>query len=175
MPVEADPAVILLARHLHEVCASLPSDADLRQSCMTRIAELRNRPMLKTLVYRGVAHDEPAKRLFHSEGRAAMRRLAEALDLENGRFDIRSNKGGPAVSGEVTLHGEMLWVQLSLEPLGLDHEVCFRKVQGRDDHIGHRNCWASIGELLEPDRFAARIRRELRLPELAAQAPRLVA
>ena len=37
--------------------------------------------MLKTLALRGVAYDEPAKRLFHSEGRAALRRLAEALGL----------------------------------------------------------------------------------------------
>src|SRR3546814_10572374 len=92
-----------------------------------------------------------------------MRRLADALALDEGSFDIRSNKGGPAVSGEVTLHGEDVWVQLSLGLSGPDREVCFRKVQGRDDHLGDRNCWASIRELVDPGRFAARIRRELRL------------
>src|SRR3546814_7738569 len=55
-----------------------------------------------------------------------MRRLADALALDEGSFDIRSNKGGPAVSGEVTLHGEDVWVQLSLGLSGPDREVCFR-------------------------------------------------
>ena len=106
MGIESDPAVILLVRHLSRICETRPTDAELRRDCMARIAELRNRPMLKTLALRGVAYDEPAKRLFHSEGRTAMRRLAEALDLEDGSFDICSNKAGAAVSGEITLHGE---------------------------------------------------------------------
>ena len=131
--------------------------------------------MLKTLALRGVAYDEPAKRLFHSEGRSAMRRLAEALGLKEGSFDVRSNKAGPAVSGEITLHGETLWVQLSLGPFGPDREVCFRKVRDRQDHIGERNHWASVRELVEPDRFAARIRHDLNLPAGAPAAPRLVA
>ncbi|MAC57938.1 MAG: hypothetical protein CMH85_06615 [Novosphingobium sp.] len=172
---ETDPAVILLARHLALVLADRPADAELRRDCMARIADLRSRPMFKTLALRGVAYDEPAKRLFHSEGRSAMRRLAEALGLEDGSFDVRSNKAGPAVSGEITLHGETLWVQLSLGPFGPDREVCFRKVRDRQDHIGERNHWASVRELVEPDRFAARIRRDLNLPAGAPAAPRLVA
>lgn len=175
LDLESDPAVILLARHLGTVCEARTPDADLRRDCIARIADLRNRPVLKTLAYRGVAHDEPAKRLFHAEGRAALRRLADALAFDEGSFDIRSNKGGPAVSGEVTLHGEDLWVQLSLGRCGPGREVCFRKVRGRDDHVGDRNHWASIRELVEPDRFAARIRRELHLPTPQPIAPRLVA
>lgn len=172
---ETDPAVILLIRHLATVCAERPADADLRRDCMARIADLRNRPMLKTLVLRGVAYDQPAKRLFHSEGRSAMRRLAEALGLGERAFDIRSNKAGPALSGEITLHADTVWVQLSIGPFGPGREVCFRKVCSRQDHIGERNCWASINELLEPDRFAARIRHELRLAAPAPAEPRLVA
>lgn len=175
LELEKDPAVILLARHLGIVCATRGSDTDLRRDCIARIAALRNQPVLKTLAYRGVAHDEPAKRLFHSQGRAAMRRLADALALDEGSFDIRSSKGGPAVSGEVTLHGQVIWVQLSLDIGGPDREVCFRKVRGRNDHLGDRNLWASIRELMDPDRFAARIHRELRLPTAEPEAPRLVA
>ncbi len=173
--VETDPAVILLVRHLSQVCADRPADAELRRDCMARIADLRNRPMLKTLALRGVAYDETAKKLFHSEGRAALRRLAEALSLDEGSFDIRSNKAGPAVSGEITLHADMLWVQFSLGPFGPDREVCFRRVRDRQDYIGERNHWASVRELVEPDRFAARIRRDLNLPAAAPAAPRLVA
>lgn len=171
---EADPAVILLVRHLQAVCGDQPTDAALRLDCMQRIAELRRQPVLKTLAYRGVAYDEAAKRLFHSEGRAALRRLADALGLADESYDIRSNKAGAAVSGEVTLHGEELWVQLSLGIYGPGREICFRKVRGRSDHLGDRNHWASVRELMQPDQFAARLRRELRL---ACETPdrRLVA
>src|SRR3546814_12922806 len=112
--LERDPAVILLARHLGTVCETRAPDADLRRDCIARIAELRNRPALKTLAYRGVAHDEHAKRLFHSEGRPAMRRLADALALDEGSFDIGSNKGCPAVSCAVTLQGQHGGEQLAI-------------------------------------------------------------
>ena len=113
---ETDPAVILLVRHLSAVCEDRPSSLELRRTCMDQIAEIRRTPVLRNLAYRGVSYDEAAKRLFHSEGRSAMRRLADALGLCDGTYDIRSNKGGPAVSGEITLHGEEAWVQLSWVP-----------------------------------------------------------
>lgn len=175
LPIETDPAVILLVRYLSVVCADRGDDADLRRACVERIAALRSRTVLKTLTLCGVAHGERTKRLFHSEGRAALRRLADALGLDSSAYGIRSDKGGPAVSGEVTLHADTLWVQLSIGPFGPDREVCFRKVQDRHDHIGERNYWASILELMEPERFAERIRRELRIPAPAALEPRLVA
>src|SRR3546814_6826918 len=78
---------------------------------MERIGDLRSKPALRTLALRGVAYDEPAKRLFHTEGRAALQVLAKALALGSGSFDVRSNKAGPAVSGAVTLHAEMLWAR----------------------------------------------------------------
>lgn len=172
---ESDPAVILLCRHLSAICADRGDDGSLRQICMQRIGELRSKPALRTLALRGVAYDEPAKRLFHSEGRASLARLAGALALDSGTFEIRSNKAGPAVSGEVTLHAEILWVQLSLGPFGPGREICFRRVQGRGDHNGERNHWASVSELLAPDNFAERIRRDLRLPCATPAEPHLVA
>ncbi|MFZ2979718.1 MAG: hypothetical protein WA085_01680 [Sphingobium sp.] len=172
---ESDPAVVLLARRLATVCEAKPADLALRRACLDAIAEIRRHPALKTLAYRGVAYDEPAKRVFHSEGRAAMRRLAEALSLAEGTYDVRSDKGGPAVSGDITLHGEEVWVRLSLGPLGADHEIAYRKVKGRGDHIGDRNRWASVRDLLAPDRFAARLQRELGLTIPAAEPSRLFA
>lgn len=172
---ESDPAVILLVRHLRVVCARAADDATLRRTCMDQISEIRRHPVLRTLAYRGVGYDEAAKRVFHAEGRAAMRRLAEALALDPGSYDIRSNKGGPAVSGEITLHGNEIWVRLSLDVFGPDHEVAFRQVRSRDDHCGDRNRWASINELLAPDRFASRLHRELRLSTPAGQPARLFA
>ena len=173
--VETDSAVILLTLHLAAVSADRADDAVLRQHCMTEIAELRRFPALRTLAYRGVAYDEAAKRVFHAEGRTAMRRLAEALCLDEGGYDIRTNKAGPAVSGEITLHGEEVWVQLSLSALGPDNEIVYRRVRGRSDHLGDRNRRASVRDLLAPDSFAARIRTELALTPPVAEPARLFA
>lgn len=172
---EVDPAVVLLVRHLAVVCEPRPAEMALRRACMEEIAEIRRHPALRALAYRGVSFDEAAKRVFHHEGRQAMRRLAEALGLDPGSYDVRSDKGGVAISGDITLHGEEVWVRLSLGPFGPDHEVAFRKVRGRDDHCGDRNRWASIQELLAPDRFAERLRRELRLSPAPATCARLFA
>ena len=50
---------------------------------------------------------------FHRDGRRFLRALASELWLARGSFDVRSNEGGIAVSGEVTLHSDTLYVQLS--------------------------------------------------------------
>lgn len=173
--MESDPAVVLLVRHLGVVCESRPDSMALRRSCMDQIAEIHRYPVLRTLAYRGVSYDEAAKRTFHTEGRIAMRRLAEALGLEAGAYEIRSNKGGPAVSGEITLHGDEVYVQLSLGGLGHDREVLYRRVRDRSDYCGERNHFASVNALLAPDRFAALLRRDLRLSPPVGHSDRLFA
>jgi hypothetical protein len=174
--IETDPAVLLLARHLGGIAtADRPSAVQLRSACMDAVAELKRRPALLVLAQRGVAYDVPAKRAFHADGRRAMRRLAEALGLEEGAFDIRAAPGGAAVSGEITLHADEVWVQLSLDCRSPECEVLYRRVHGRRDHLGDRNHWASVRDLLAPDRFAARLRRELALSPAADRPQRLVA
>lgn len=70
---ETDPAVLMLARHLGAVAtANGRSDAALRQDCMAAISDLRRKPMLVTLAYRGVAFDANPKRAFPSEARKAL-------------------------------------------------------------------------------------------------------
>lgn len=172
---ETDPAVVLLVRHLARVTEGRPDTVTLRQACMDRIAALRRFPELQVLAIRGVAHDEPAKARFHADGRAAMRRLADALGLDPSLYDIRSNRAGPAVSGEVTLHGEEVWVQLSLGAMGPDNEVCYRRVRDRHDHCGKRNHWTSVCALFAPDRFAATLRQGLGLLPAAIEPVRLFA
>ncbi|HET6525045.1 hypothetical protein [Sphingopyxis sp.] len=174
-PDETDPAVLLLARHLGAVAgAAGGDDAALRRACMDRIADMRSKSTLVVLAHRGVSYDEQAKKLFHSDGRKALKRLAEALRIEDGSYDLRSNKGGIAVSGEIILHGEEIYVQLGLG-IGSGHEVMFRRVAGRKDYCGDRNHWAAVGELLVPERLAARIRRELHLVDPGTPLMRLVA
>jgi len=175
-PHDRDPAVILLARHLGTIASRIEhSDVELRRACMDAIADLRRKPALIALAHKGVAYDEQAKKLFHSDGRKALKRLAGALRLAEGSYDLRSNKGGIAVSGEVTLHGEEVYVQLSLGCMGRGREVMFRRVAGRKDYCGDRNHWADVAELIAPDTFAARIRRDLHLSQSDAAAALLVA
>lgn len=175
-PQDSDPAVILLARHLGAIASeSGDSDLQLRRACMDAIADIRRKPALIALAHKGVAYDERAKKLFHSDGRKALRALADALGLSEDSYDIRSNRGGIAVSGEVTLHGDSIYVQLSLGAMGAGREVLFRKVAGRKDHVGDGNNWASVQELIHPSQFAARIRRELHLPHSDTAATLLVA
>ncbi len=173
--LESDPAVTLLARHFGAVTADRPDDGVLKRRCVDAVGEIRRHPALVTLALRGVAYDAAAKALFHADGRKAMRRLADALGLLPADYDLRSNQGGSAVSGEITLHGEEVWVSLGLGALGAGHEVCFRRVRGRRDHHGDRNRWASIRELLAPDRLASRISQELALTPAAADHGRLFA
>lgn len=175
-PRESDPAVVLLARHLGTLAAQIDRpNVELRRACMDAIADLRRKPALVALAHKGVAYDERAKKLFLSDGRKALRALADALGLPDESYDIRVQRGGVAVSGDVTMHSEAIYVQLSLGVMGAGREVMFRKVAGRKDFVGDRNHFASIHELIKPGTLAARIRRELNLPNPDTAATRLVA
>jgi hypothetical protein len=161
---ETDPAVLMLARHLGAVAtANGRSDAALRQDCMAAISDLRRKPMLVTLAYRGVAYDADAKKAFHSEGRKALSRLAEALGFERSEFDIRSSPGGIAVSGEIILHSDELYVTVSCGGFSQNGEIMYRRCNGRRDYSGMRNHHAGIRELTNAGVFAARLCRDLGL------------
>lgn len=88
--------------------------------------------------YSAAGHIKKAK--MHSSGRAFLRRLAADLGLAAGTFDIRSNQGGIAVSGEVTLHGEAIYVQISewYSAKG-GASVLYRSCKGRKDYSGGQN------------------------------------
>jgi hypothetical protein len=175
VPFESDPAVVLLARHLGSIAAlAFPDGQALRGLCADALAEIRRKPMLVVLARCGVAYDAEAKRAFHTEARKALRLLADALRLSADGFDLRICAGGPAVAGEVILHADRLYVQVSVGSFG-GHDVLFRRCRDRSDFCGERNHWARIEELLDPTLLAARIARELGLELLEQEAPRLVA
>jgi hypothetical protein len=87
------------------------------------------------------------KAAFHQDGKQFLKSLAKALALRPGSFDIRSNLGGIAVSGEVTLHHERLYVQLSESATGPGVSILYRACQGRKDYSGGRNHFCSIDGL----------------------------
>jgi hypothetical protein len=80
------------------------------------------------------AYNDAQKRRFHATARKRLKALATALGLEAGSFDVRSNLGGIAVSGEATLHGEHLYVQICQSATGWDSGILIRTCQGRKDY-----------------------------------------
>jgi hypothetical protein len=73
-------------------------------------------------------------------------------------FDLRSNAGGVAVYGEVTLHADRLYVQVSQPATGSDTGILFRSCEGRRDYVGGVNNFASLDLLHQPAALARRIR-----------------
>jgi hypothetical protein len=87
---------------------------------------------------------------MHVTGRAFLKTLAADLQLPASSFEIRSNKAGPAVSGEVTLHSDTLYVQV-YEPLtwGRGLSILYRSCTSRRDYCGGVNHWTSIRKVAE--------------------------
>lgn len=117
-----------------------------------------------------VAYDAEAKRRFHHHARAQLLKLAEALGLASGDYDLRSNEGGIAVSGEITMHADRLYVQASQSAMGADTGILFRSCEGRRDYTGGRNNFASLDCLHRPDDLAALIRQHVPLTAAAGGA-----
>jgi hypothetical protein len=104
-----------------------------------------------------VAYDAAGKRAFHSRARSQLRRLAAALGLEPGSFDLRSNHGGIAVSGEAVPHTDRLYVQVCRPATGHDSGILFRACKGRNDDVGGPNNFVSLDLLNHPDELSRRI------------------
>jgi hypothetical protein len=105
-----------------------------------------------------VSYDPEAKRLFHAHARRQLLRLAAALGFAPCAFDLRSNEGGIAVSGEVTLHADRLYVQVSQSAMGSDSGILFRSCEGRRDYVGGVNNFTALDLLHRPDELARRIK-----------------
>lgn len=96
-----------------------------------------------------LSYNEDAKAEFHRLGRLVCKEIAKALELPTGTFDIRSNKGGIAVSGEVMLHSDSLYLQLSEGvDFGDGRKFMFRYCNGRKDYSGGANRWMRWDHLM---------------------------
>jgi hypothetical protein len=108
-----------------------------------------------------VAYYPEAKHLFHQNARRQLQKLATALGLEPGDYDLRSNKAGIAVSGEATLHADRLYVQASQSATGSNTGILFRNCEGRRDYIGGPNHFTSLDLLHDHAALATLIRRHI--------------
>jgi hypothetical protein len=105
-------------------------------------------------------------------GARIARNLARALGLPRGSFDVRINPGGPAVGGDVILHGERLYVSLSQTALGPDFGFMWRTCRGRKDFAGGPNRWSAWDDLLDLPRLAERMRAEMDRSRTCEARPR---
>lgn len=104
-------------------------------------------------------HDQ--KQAFLRTARARLKALAEALGLPDGSYDLRSNKGGIAVSGEVTLHHDHVYVQAQQSAFGGEGGAAtgllVRTCEGRKDYTGGRNHMMHLRELDDPAALALKV------------------
>ena len=99
-----------------------------------------------------VAYDAAAKARFRDLAMRVQRDLAQRLGLAAGSYDLRWNEGGVAVSGEATLHGDHLYVQISQSCMsGGRAGVLWRACKGRKDYCGGRNRFCGPRALTEMD------------------------
>ena len=111
--------------------------------------------------YQSCAYDDTQKRCFHTTGLKRLRALVKTIGFASDSFDIRSNHGGIAVSGEVTLHHEQLYVQISQPATRADTGILIRTCKGRKDYVGGRNHFAPLSMLDDLSALASRCRSVL--------------
>lgn len=97
-----------------------------------------------------LSYNEDAKAKFHRLAKKAAQIIADKLKLEASSYTIRSNKGGIAVSGEVTLHGDWLYLQFAQGSVA--GSFMYRACRGQKDYTGGRNRWMKWRDLADLDK-----------------------
>lgn len=108
-----------------------------------------------------VSYNDKLKAKFHRQAENILRQLAFHLGLTEADFELRHNKAGIAVSGEITLHNDCLYVCFSQTDVhGLD--FYWRTCDGRKDYTGHRNQWEQWQSLLCLETLAEKMLAEVK-------------
>jgi hypothetical protein len=95
------------------------------------------------------------KAAFHTKGKAFLKNLADELNLAPGTFVVRNNKGGPAVSGEVTLHADNIYIQLSQHfGSGSSLKALYRSCKSQKDYGGGQNNIVALVDLADSNRMS---------------------
>lgn len=98
-----------------------------------------------------VAYNPTLKKEFLRVGKQMAIRLAAALGLNEDQYDVRVNKAGIAVSGEVTLHTDTHYIQFGQSR---PDSFLVRSCKGRKDYTGGRNHWVRWEDLRDVGRVA---------------------
>lgn len=156
-----DPAVRLIAARMGAIAYVDDDDcAALLDDCRSLLADNAARPAIMRILEKRIGGDGERKAAFHREGKRLLADLA--LHLPGGAYDLHSCLGGPAVSGEIILHGPCVYIQLS-EGISRGREILYRRCEGLKDYTGGPNHFAPAEALLDPEALARRVVHELRL------------
>lgn len=93
------------------------------------------------------------KKAFHKEGKKFLEKIAKDLGLLKGDYDLRSNLAGMAVSGEVTLHTDTFYLQLSESLMYRGVSLLHRSCKGRKDYCGGQNNTVALNDLKNDARY----------------------
>lgn len=92
---------------------------------------------------------------MHKDGVVFMNRLAGELNLGKSEYRVTSNVAGIAVSGEVTLHADHLYVQLQESCFnGRCLQLLYRSCKHRKDYAGGQNHFIAMADLADEDKQA---------------------
>jgi hypothetical protein len=108
---------------------------------------------------RPVDTNEARKKAFHRAARKQLKALASFCGWPPASFDLRSNMAGVAVSGDITLHHEALYISVSQTRLGGDCGILIRSCKGRQDYSGGTNSFAPLDLLDDIPALADRVAR----------------
>lgn len=102
-----------------------------------------------------VSYQYEAKEEFLKRGRRQLRRVARAMGLVTGQYEVRVNRGGIAVSGEVTLHSDHVYCQLLQLCVHVGSSLLYRTCEGRKDYCGGYNNFLPGNMLNDADKIAS--------------------
>lgn len=105
------------------------------------------------------------KTRFHREAKVRLKALAELLHLDTNDYDLRQNKAGSAVSGEITLHTDHLYVQVTQTGGDNLNAILVRTCKGREDYTGGPNNFVPLAWLDQLPRLAERCRAVMKALE----------
>jgi hypothetical protein len=94
--------------------------------------------------------DEAAKEKeeFLSLCRSYAKMIVKELGLTPEQYEIRTNRAGVAVSGDVHLHTDSLYVAFEQTCLGNDWGYMYRSCKGKKDYTGGYNRWMKWENLI---------------------------
>jgi hypothetical protein len=94
-----------------------------------------------------VAYNEAAKKEFLRMSKQLAMRMAFGLGLNEDQYEIRVNKAGIAVSGEVNLHTDSHYIQFAQITGVLENGFLVRPCKNRKDFSGGRNHFVKWDDL----------------------------
>jgi len=105
-----------------------------------------------------VSYKEAEKEWFLRLARCVLREIAKRLGLQKDQFDLRTNKAGIAVSGEVTLHTDKIYIQFG-QSCVFPPSFMYRSCKDRKDYTGGMNNWMEWDQLLDFDKAIKRFKK----------------